>query len=132
MGAWGVGIFDNDDAMDWVAELERSDDLKAAIEQALVAANQPSDIYLQAPEASTGLAAAEVVAALKDAPSAALPKEIQNWLAKHTLDVSDVISLARNATDRIKSKSELRDLFEESGSISEWIRGIEDLRRRLG
>ena len=33
MGAWDVGAFDNDDAMDWVADLERrgEDAVRAAL-----------------------------------------------------------------------------------------------------
>lgn len=71
MGAWGSGSFDNDDALDWVNDLEGSKGT-AVIEFALQAVLDESD-YLEAPECSAALCAAEVVAALKGAPGQGLP-----------------------------------------------------------
>ena len=65
MGAWGAGPFENDDAMDWAIDLEESGDVGFVVE-ALRAAE--SDGYLDAPEGSVTIAAAEVVAALGPGP----------------------------------------------------------------
>jgi Domain of unknown function (DUF4259) len=77
MGAWGVGSFDNDDAADWLNDqLRRSADLRP-IQTALDAVAQLDPTgYLEAPEASAAVAAAEVVAALAGDPAANLPSDV--------------------------------------------------------
>jgi Domain of unknown function (DUF4259) len=71
MGAWGVANFENDDAQDWVYELEESKDLS-------VVANLDNEIYLAAPECARALAAAEVLTALLSRPSRDLTIEVKN------------------------------------------------------
>ncbi|SFN43433.1 protein of unknown function [Formivibrio citricus] len=58
-GAWGEGAFDNDDALDWVAQCTRSKDI-TPVSRALQAVL--STEYIEAPEGSAAIAAAEVVA----------------------------------------------------------------------
>ena len=67
MGAWGVGPFENDDASDWVYQLEGAEDLEL-VRGTLEAAANPQG-YLEAPTCSEALAAAEVVAALSGRPT---------------------------------------------------------------
>jgi hypothetical protein len=60
MGAWGTGVFENDYAMDWVIDLERSDDADFPVSVLrLLGDGGPLDQQ----DAAVGLAAAEVVAA---------------------------------------------------------------------
>jgi len=61
MGAWGIGSFDNDDAVDWAYELGESQGTELLV--ATLEAIGPED-HLEAPDCSIALAAAEVVAAL--------------------------------------------------------------------
>ena len=61
MGAWGVGIYDNDDAADWVAELE---DGGLAVVSAALSTIVDGD-YVEAPEGARAVAAADVVARLR-------------------------------------------------------------------
>ena len=63
MGAWGLGNFDNGDALDWVVDLKEPSGL-GILEKPLSAVQTKSHGYLEAPECSIALAAAEVVAAL--------------------------------------------------------------------
>src|SRR2546430_16610875 len=59
-GAWGDGNFENDDALDWVADCVKSATpvpVSAAIDGAV------RSKYIEAPEGSAAVAAAEVVAA---------------------------------------------------------------------
>ncbi len=58
----GYGNFDNDDAADWVAELEDARTIHPVI-SALQRAN--AEDYLEAPESCVALVAAEVVAAIR-------------------------------------------------------------------
>lgn len=53
MGAWGIKSFENDDASDWLYDLEESDD-PSVIQKAL----QLDMAYLEAPECCNALASA--------------------------------------------------------------------------
>lgn len=130
MGAWGIGSFDNDDAADWVYELEESGGAEA-ISEALRAIGP--DGYLEAPDCSIALAAAEVLAALKGQPSESLPPEVITWVNDNPVEVDDdLLGLALMAIHRIETESELKDLWEESGESDEWVATLNDLKERLG
>jgi hypothetical protein len=130
VGAWGVGPFDNDDAADWVYELQESEGT-AAIVAALRAVGP--DGYLEAPECSIALAAAEVVAALRGQPLAMLPPEVAGWVRENPSTVTEeVLGLALMAIHRIETASELKELWDESSESEAWSATLMDLKRRLG
>jgi hypothetical protein len=132
MGAWGAGSFENDDALDWLAEFCESPDEKRIMDALSLVANVDAAGYLEAPECSTGLAAAELVAALKGKPASNLPEEAKECLS--TLKFSpkaDLAPLALKTVDRIITNSELKELWEESGDPGEWYSALDDLRERL-
>jgi Domain of unknown function (DUF4259) len=130
MGAWGAGPFENDDASDWVYELEEAPDLNFVrdVLRSVVDATG----YLDAPDGSIGLAAAEVVAAAHGHPTGALPESVTTWAAAHGSQVSnDDLMLAVAAVDRIVSDdSELRDLWEDAADAG-WATSVQELRQRL-
>ena len=134
MGTWGIESFENDDAMDWVAELQ-ADGIRAtgtAIQAVLDAAPE----YLEAPTCMLGLAAAEVVAALRGRPAKSLPPEVQSWVnvvaAKSGTHPGDELAQnARRAVELIVADSELLELWTESGELDQWQRSVADLRARL-
>lgn len=129
MGAWGVGPFDNDDAVDWAYELEESSGVEAI--QAALDAVEP-DTYLEAPDCSMALAAAEVVAALNGQPHESLPLEVSSWVADHSDEIDeDLLGLALLAIHRIETESELKDLWEESEEYAAWLATVADLKDRL-
>lgn len=130
MGTWGVRNFENDDAMDWVAELEQSED-SSAIEEALKVVAEAGDQYVEAPEASRALAAAEVVAALNGNSSPDLPDEVKRWVSLHQFRSHSLSQLALRAVKRIKTASELQELWDETESAAEWYKVIRDLEARL-
>jgi hypothetical protein len=130
MGAWGVGSFENDDALDWLAELE-AEGLPAA-GGALQSVLDLADDYLEAPECSAGLAASEIIAALRGNPAKNLPEKAAAWIAAHPGDPgSDLVTIARQAVDTIVTDSELAELWSESGDVEEWRSAVMDLQRRL-
>jgi hypothetical protein len=130
MGAWGAGSFENDDAMDWVIGLaERSRD--AVLREALTPVATADDRYLEAPDCSIAIAAAEAVAAARGHPNVALPAEVAGWVRNKPEVTADLVVLARSAVDRIAGKSELRDLWNESDSAEAWRAAMTDLRARL-
>jgi len=129
MGAGGPGSFQNDDALDWVYDLMQAKDT-SFIEKTLQVVIR-GDRYLEAPQASVALAAAEVAAALGHAGSPDLPDEVKQWVSRHPSTSSSITQLALQAIQRIKTKSELKDLWDETQSGGDWYAVINDLEARL-
>lgn len=133
MGAWGMGVFENDSASDWVHDLVEQTQLDiviSALGNAVKYLDEEED-FLEESEASEALAAAEVVAALAGNPSAKLPEEILKWLNGAQARNKELMSLAKRAVRVVKTKSELRDLWKESDGYKAWILVLEDLQSRL-
>lgn len=132
MGAWGAGSFENDDASDWLADFRDEPD-KELISDALSAvADGDADEYLEAPDCSVGLAAAELVAALKGAPASDMPDEAKRCVeALNVKADAGMLSLALRAVERIKTNSELKELWDESENPGEWYAAVENLEARL-
>ena len=150
MGAWDAGSFQNDTALDWAGKLGENGDV-AAVRTALVRVleerrserptfigrllgHRPIDPCLEADVASEGLAAAEIVAFWLGHPDQHFPDCLREWAVRHSDALSpEFISLARKAVSAIKTKSELKDLWEEGNGIvaSKWYAAIADLERRL-
>jgi hypothetical protein len=133
MGAWGAGNFENDVALDWVIALEGADDLRL-VRQAIADVLQDDD-YLDPDVACMGLAAAEVVAALRDRPADKLPEEVSRWVRAHrTAPGKTLVGDCLLAIEKIRhgEGSELRELWEEDGSPAiEWYAVLDDLVSRL-
>jgi hypothetical protein len=131
MGAWGVGNFENDDALDWITELSDAED-SVLIEETLKAVTERGEEYLESPEACKALAAAEVIAALKNAGSGNLPDEVKEWVGSHRQTTgNNLVSMARNAIEHIKTNSELQELWGETEQAKEWQGVLDDLMARL-
>lgn len=129
MGTWGVGSFENDDAMDWSYELHNGNDLSPIL---TVFSNISEGAYLEAPDCSNALAAAEVVAALKGKPSKNLPDEIATWISFNKPSVNnEIITNAKKIVTQIKLSSELKELWEESEDLAKWENTVNDLILRL-
>ena len=130
MGAWGIGSFDNDDASDWVADLKESD--PSLIASTLRRITTVGEDYLEAPDCSNALAAAEIVAALRGYPLSDLYDAAQAWVQTHHFDPdADLVSIALAAVERIRSDSELKELWEEVAEGPVWFATLDDLNRRL-
>jgi Domain of unknown function (DUF4259) len=132
MGAWGAGIWENDDALDWISELEDSEGwaiLKATLREVIDA----GDGYLEAPVAARGLAAAEVVAGLNDVPADDLPEEVESWIEDNRgRHEKNLAPLALQALARLRGrKSELVELWNESESAGKWTAAVNNLEVRL-
>lgn len=131
MGAWGAGCFDNDDALDWLAEFSDSDNGSIVREALAIVAERSAD-ELDASAESEALAAAEVVAAALGRPAPKLPEEVYQWLEKHDQgELKELVPLARAAVSSIQAHSELRDLWAES-SLENWLEAVQELETRLG
>jgi hypothetical protein len=129
MAGWGTGSFENEDARDWLAQLGSLgiDDLRQILARAVDQAG-----YLEAPASSVAVAAAEVVAALKGAPTPAAPREILDWTHKaKDGPIPDLTDLAIRAVRRVRTNSELKDLWLEAEGLNEWSAALRDLETRL-
>jgi hypothetical protein len=128
MGAWGTGAFDNDEALDWVWELE--DGGITAIESALDDAIRSSD--LSAPTDVEAIAAAEVVAAAIGRPLPGLSEDIAGLVAHVAPSVMpEHTARARTAVERVLNASELAELWAETDDAHTWRGLVEDLIARL-
>ena len=129
MGAWNFGPFGNDDAADWLCELEASDDASViCFALGVIAGGR----YLESSECCNALAAAEIVPALLGRPMMGLPNVAGAWVARHRkLDVSSLVEAALSAVRRIRTDSELKDLWMESDELAGWSTTLDDVTARL-
>lgn len=129
MGARETGNFANDDASDWLYDLEESDGPDLLKEAFKAVGNG----YPESPDCCIALAAAEVVAAAKGKPSPDLPDDVRKWLENQE-NLNTITALTKpaiTAVNKVSAKSELRDSWEESDSWHDWLQVVEGLRRRL-
>ena len=130
MGAWDIGNFDNDDAMDFVSEITESDDLEL-VHDAITSVID-NYIYIEGDEAAKALVAGEVVALIKGNPAEKVPDALKAWQQEHKFSVDDdTQNRALEAVRRVLRDSELQDLWEESDEYEAWLAVIEGLIERL-
>jgi len=130
MGAWGYQVFENDDALDWLAELEDAEDasastLTAAFDAVLEAGR------VEIPEASTALAAAEIVTAMLGKATVSLSEEIVEWIEGLGAVQPEMVEKAQAAVRQVINSSELEQVWKESSEYQSWAASVEDLLKRL-
>jgi hypothetical protein len=131
VGAWGPGPFENDDAGDWVWELEDDDDGSVIIDALSAVVDTPIDEQPDVADSSNALAAAEVVASARGARSTHLPTEASVWIQAHASLVDNgLLALATGAVERIAIDSELKDLWDETRDDA-WAESVSDILSRL-
>jgi len=129
-GAWGVGSFENDSALDWVYELETSSSAKFLIS---TMSQVPDAGYIDVDSCSAAMAAIEIVASLNQNSTEHLPEEVQSWLTVNSIESSNELKVAATQTLDFCSSSEnseLAQLWEES-LPEEWAAYISELKSRL-
>ena len=129
LGTWGVGAFENDDSADWLLELAEAED--ASILAAAFSRVSQNEGYLEAPDCCLALAAAEVVAAIRGRPAERAPTEVMEFVNRTGAKaMPELLVAAKAALHRIKTQSELRNLWDEADG-DEWLGSIVDLEARL-
>lgn len=128
-GAWGAGPFDNDDASDWLDDFGASPG-PGELLQALTVAPKG---YIQAPECSVVVAAAEVVASSRGKPHPELSSQLAKWATKSSASLAPLLGRAVQAVRlcRDSRDSELRQLWAESKEFGVWVATLTDLEKRL-
>ena len=133
MGTWGIGSFENDDAADFMIDVLDSGDLsliREVLDNVLT-----STEYVEAPDATLAIVAAEIVAAARGRPTLAAQQEegVADWLARvrPAIDI-DLVRQARDALARIVAdNSELRELWEETDEAPAWRAVVDELATQL-
>lgn len=131
MSAWGMETFDNDTALDWVADL--IDDGESALMKSLDDVLKTGDDYLDSELACCALAASEVLVALAGG-SSELPEDAQSWVSEPvSIDMDLAHDKAAQVIDRILAEdSELKELWQESeDDYPAWEECLLNLKQRL-
>jgi hypothetical protein len=129
MGAWGVGSFDNDTALDWLDTLHRLGREALQIAFATIA---EEDERIETEQARIAIAAAEAVAAARGHAGPDLPGELAEWVDARGRDVdASLAAQAADAVTRIRDRSDLADMWEEQDSGAEWETTVSNLLERL-
>jgi len=160
MPGWGTGSFENEDAQSFLGRLNSLgiDDLRPILARAADQEDyleaQESSIAVAAAEVVAALViaakvdaarvgaarvdAAKVDAAKEEAPSFAAPRPLVDWISENWTSKNqagappDLVELARRAVERVRTNSELKDLWLEADGLNEWSASLRDLERRLG
>ncbi|WP_242393193.1 DUF4259 domain-containing protein [Anaeromyxobacter oryzisoli] len=117
-------------AFELIAEAIQAEDGLDVVADSLAAASDVHGDWLEIPDAAAALAAAELVAAARGAPSPLLPAEAIAW-ASRTPGLAALASRARTACEAVRRDSELRDRWAESGAVAAWDAAVVALARRL-
>ena len=147
MSVWGPGPFENDDAADWLSELDEELEEESGaelLEEALSEVADPENVgYVEIPDGAIAVAAAELLALLLGKPGGEkdiLDEETLSSLSQEIggLDArrkERLVKRALTAVDRVlndKENSELRQVLEEDEAmLSAWTSMIRDLHTRL-
>ena len=129
MGAWGISTFGNDDAADWLYDLEESKDL-SLLESTFDSANSE---YIEAPDGSCILAAAEILLALLGAKREGVPENAISWVQSNkSLNAAELKPKAYKAVEAVLSDiSELKELWEEGDDYESWKTDVESIKNAL-
>ena len=132
MGAWGSGVFDNDEALDWASDLLHFNDLKA-LSKAIDTVIKSED-YVEAPDAENLLCACEILAVLNGKSPTTLPDDVCNWVKTHeTLNTLALIPDALLALEKVTGEnSELFQLLQENEQhFSVWYETVRSIKEYL-
>lgn len=132
MGAWGPGPFDNDSALDFLADVLITEEGWDTVTGLLTAvAEADDDAYVDVDDASGTLVAAELVAARHGKPLEYTPDDVLTWIkglgSPATLE-DRLIAVA--AVRRVLRSSELQELWDEAED-PEWCKCGDALIARL-
>lgn len=132
MGTWGTGIYDNDDAADWAAEL--SDGGLEAVESAFDAVLDLD--YIDAGDAACAVAAADVVARLTSGRGDDSPhcEAVVEWVSTHpSSPPPTLVAKALRALTQIGGESsELAELWSDnSADEADWRATLTEIANRL-
>jgi hypothetical protein len=129
MSAWTSGLFDNDDALDFIDDLAEAPDWRTVV-QILDHVTKTAG-YLEAPEGQIAVAAAAIVAAAVGEVTI-LPDNHRELKAALGAPPEGTVRLARSALARVVAPaSELDELWQEGDEHDAWLTQIAALQSTL-
>ncbi|WP_426043858.1 DUF4259 domain-containing protein [Caulobacter sp. DWR3-1-2] len=127
--AWASGLFDNDEAMDFVGDLAEAPDWRTVV-QMLDHVTKTAG-YLEAPEGEIAVAAAAIVAA-SIGDVTILPDSHRDLKTALGAAPDGAVALARSALARVVGPaSELDELWQEGEDHDAWLTQIAALQTTL-
>ena len=129
---WGVNTFDNNDAIEWLKNIEANNDFKSVnnLIKSLNGLSDLDDVVLK--ECTEALAAIELVASAKTDNFKTFPADKVDWLTKSEYSFSETeIKAAAQLAKSIKKDSEIRELFLDSPLLKSWEEYMDDLIKKL-
>jgi Domain of unknown function (DUF4259) len=130
-GVWDVGPLDNDDALDFLGDLEDAGDAAAGLRDAL----RLPDRYVEVPDGSVAATAATVIAIARRGRVSGVAPELAERISALGLSDQDAAALAPTALaalDRLVGKeSELVELYDEAEETEAWRATLEPVRAAL-
>lgn len=130
MADWGVGIYENDDAMDWVYDLVESSGL-SRLKKALDVVVQDRGGSLELADYRVALAAADIIAGLDGDMNPHLPEEVEDWI---NLMNRSAVGLKEDAWEVVRGIAEdsvLRSRIQAGGDFAQWEKIMKGLLERL-
>ncbi len=126
MAAWGTKTFEDDTAVDWLAELADAEETREFLLGAITLTKEDELDY---DTGAIAVAAAEVIVAFLDEPRKGLPEELKDWLSDNECDdITDLPEPALNALKLVLNEgSELQDTWTEAEDYSDWKEGVDEL-----
>ncbi len=132
MGAWDVDSFGNDDACDWLFELEEAPDyflIEETLDKVIGAVEIKGSLGEQ------GIAAAEVVARLQGhwGKRDPLSESADEWVeAQQEPPPAELAKKAHAAIARILGPGcELNERWRATDEHADWVAAVEDLKSRI-
>ena len=135
MGTWSAEVFGNDEACDWLGQLEQTEDF-ALVAETLDEVLAAGDEYLEIDVAHPALAAAEVVAQALGRPGKAegVADRIGEWLELDCQQAlpPDLAEKAQAAIARVlRPPCEALEGWADPADLSEWRANVKELQARL-
>lgn len=135
MGYWGLGIFENDDAMDLLNEFQEQNSfsvLVSAIELVI------TDDLVEVEVVNQAVAAIDIIAAIYESKSDSFPEldtmTYEELVANFNKDVTNtILSLCEDAIaiiTRMEDNMQV-EILDNQGLLEEWLEIIDDLSERL-
>ncbi|WP_226666208.1 DUF4259 domain-containing protein [Microbulbifer aggregans] len=132
MGAWGVGYFENDMALDWIGPIQNHTDeapIRNTFERAI-----SEKKYLVVDDGAEVIAAAATLSHLLGAKDIGIPEELNVWIksSKFAID-KELVDLALSALDRTcADDSEIKELWEGNPDYyPQWTESVVKLRTHI-
>ena len=135
MGYWGLGIFENDDAVDLLSEFEEQKSfsvLISAIELVI------TDDQVEVVEVNQAVAAIEIIAAIHESKSESFPEldsmTYKELVANYNNSVNNsILSLCEDAIaiiTRMEDNMQV-EILDNQGLLEDWLDVIDELSERL-